>query len=195
MHEIISIGGGAVLVAGQCLLPVKSLLLCMLLLVAAAFDVKQRRIPNLLVLFGLLLAFYVQLALPLGGGLWKALAGFGIVSAIALPLYLLRAMGAGDVKLLAVVGTFLGPLDGVGALLGIFLVGGMMSLLYALRARALGQLAGNLGMMLRGLLISVAVGAKPAIDKPARSLGNMPYGIAIAVGTIVYLYYANWLCL
>lgn len=195
MHEFISIGGGLVLVAGQCLLPVKLLLLCALLLTAALFDLARHRIPNPLLLLGLVLAFYVQLALPMGGGLWATLAGVGVASVIMLPLYLLRVMGAGDVKLLAMVGAFLGPLDTVGAILGTFVAGGVMSLLYALRARAMGRLASNLAVMLRGALVSVTLGMRPVMDKPAESLGRMPYGIAIAVGTIAYLYYANWLCL
>lgn len=195
MHELISVGGGAVLVAGKYLIPVKSLLLCALLLAAALIDLAWRRIPNWLVLSGLVLAFYVQLALPLGGGLWATLAGMGVACLVMLPLYLLRATGAGDVKLLAMVGAFLGPLDTLGALLGTFVAGGVMAVLYALRARAVGRLVRNLGGMLHGVLASVSLGMRPVMDAPAESLGRMPYGIAIAVGTIAYLYHANWLYL
>lgn len=195
LDEYLSIGGGLVLVAGQYLLPVKSLLLCALLLIAAAFDLMRHRIPNLLLLLGLGLALYTQLALPMGRGLWVSLEGLGIASLIMLPFYLLKAMGAGDVKLLAVVGAFLGPLDIVGALLATFVAGGVMSLMYALRARAVGRLTSNLGTMLRGALVSVSLGMRPTLDKPAESLGQMPYGLAIAVGTIAYLYYTNWLLL
>lgn len=195
MHELISFGGGAVLAAGKYLIPVKSLVLCALLLAAALIDLAWRRIPNWLVLSGLVLAFYVQLALPLGGGLWASLAGMGVACVVMLPLYLLRATGAGDVKLLAMVGAFLGPLDTLGALLGTFVAGGVMAVLYALRARAVGRLARNLGAMLRGVLASVSLGMRPVVEVPAESLGRMPYGIAIAVGTIAYLYQAGWLYL
>src|SRR5262245_7652783 len=80
------------------------------LAIAVWSDVKSRRIPNKLVLAGTIVAFALQTVLPAGAGLLNpqggslgflsALAGFGVGFAVLLPVYLMRAMGAGDVKLM-----------------------------------------------------------------------------------------------
>src|ERR1700740_3319900 len=93
------------------------LLLCLVGL-AAICDIASRRIPNLLVGGGLVAALLLHLALggPLATlrlGLAGALAG----GTIFLPFYLLRGMAAGDVKLMAMVGAFLGPAAAVLAAL------------------------------------------------------------------------------
>jgi prepilin peptidase CpaA len=111
------------------------LLLCLVGL-AAICDIASRRIPNLLVGSGLALALLLHLAL--GGSL--AALRLGLAGALAggtifLPFYLLRGMAAGDVKLMAMVGAFLGPAAaGLAALLTCIAGGGMALLvLYASR--------------------------------------------------------------
>ena len=90
---------------------VVGLLIC-LLLIAARSDIKTRRIPNWLVLSGIVIGLLANGLLPAGlginntfvpGGLgWLgAIQGMGLGLAVLLPLYLLRAMGAGDVTMLA----------------------------------------------------------------------------------------------
>ena len=107
---------------------IKIALLVALVAVAAGFDLKSRRIPNWLVLVGLVSSFIVQILFNSSGSFsgFKAwglglLVGFGLF----LPLYLLRAMGAGDVKLMAMVGAFLGPVSALGAVLTALVVGGV----------------------------------------------------------------------
>src|ERR1700751_1600311 len=84
--------------------------LLMLLAVAVGSDLHSRRIPNWLVLTGLTLALAVRLGgarAAQGYSAW----GLGLLTGggLFLPLYLLRGMGAGDVKLMAMVGAFVGP--------------------------------------------------------------------------------------
>jgi prepilin peptidase CpaA len=77
-----------------------------LVLTAAFYDLRWRRIPNWLVLAGVLLGFGLNGFLsgaPLRG-LLQALLGFGLASLVYFPLYVIRAMGAGDVKLMMAVG-------------------------------------------------------------------------------------------
>ncbi len=122
-----------------------------LLLAATWFDVRSHRIPNKLVFWGALAGVLLHVALPEGrgfisslpGGLGflDALAGLGIGLAVFLPVYLLRAMGAGDVKLMAMVGAFLGPEQIWGAMLGVALAGGspLGGATFLAAARALGS--------------------------------------------------------
>src|SRR4051812_38165028 len=86
------------------------ILLGILTLVAAGYDIRYRRIPNWLVLAGIVTGFAWNLFYSSGwSGLGHAAAGLGLGFALYFPLYLLRARGAGDVKLLAAVGAIAGP--------------------------------------------------------------------------------------
>ena len=86
------------------------LLLLVLVVSAAVIDLAIRKIPNLLLLGGWLgaLGLYGNVAMP-GAAIGTALGGALIGFALFLPLYALRGMAAGDVKLMATVGLFLGP--------------------------------------------------------------------------------------
>ena len=79
------------------------LLLGAVLLIAAGWDVAQRRIPNPLVLCGLLLG---PALVAFEGGthaLIPCLAGFALATAISFPQWMLKWMGGGDAKLFTVV--------------------------------------------------------------------------------------------
>ncbi len=112
-----------------------------LLIGAAWIDVLQHRIPNILVFSGAALALLMA-HLP-GGSVTHCIAGIAVGMAMGLPLYWLRAMGAGDVKLMGMVGAFLGAGDMFAAALVIFVVGGVLGLVAVARQRAFGQLAVN----------------------------------------------------
>src|SRR5437762_8698439 len=86
-------------------------------LVACVFDLRSRRIPNVLTLGAALVAF---IASGLAGGssaLGASLAGWALAAAIWLPCYLLGGMGAGDVKLMAAIGAWLAPAAAIYATL------------------------------------------------------------------------------
>lgn len=174
------------------------LLLPLLLAAALWQDLISRRIPNRLVLLGLLAGLACNTFLPQGAGLFlpdagglgldKALLGLLSGGAMLLPLYLLRAMGAGDVKLMAAVGAFFGPLQAVGAALLTFLAGGLLALAAALFSRSLPQVFDNLRLMLLYLASGREAGLKMA-DAPTS--GRLPYAVAIALGTVFQLLLAR----
>jgi prepilin peptidase CpaA len=86
---------GAELV-GALLTEPRSLLLLLLLLAAAICDLRTRRIPNALTFGGAATALLYSLTTSHhGGGFFWALGGMGLGLVLMLPLYLLRAMGAG----------------------------------------------------------------------------------------------------
>lgn len=160
-------------------------LLVALLAAAVYTDLREHRIPNALTIPGAILALLLA-HLP-GGSVAGALGGLAVGLVVALPLYWLRAMGAGDVKLMGMVGAFLGTGDMAGAALVIFVTGGALGVLAAARHRALPQLARNLKEMMLGGIGNLATQSGPLLPAPERPVGVQPYGVAIAVGTLIYM--------
>uniref|UniRef100_E1TF64 Peptidase A24A prepilin type IV n=1 Tax=Burkholderia sp. (strain CCGE1003) TaxID=640512 RepID=E1TF64_BURSG len=150
---------------------------------AASTDMQCRRIPNLLVGAGLISALIVQCWLKgIGAGAIAWLAGAGTGFALFLPFYLVRGMAAGDVKLLAMVGAWIGPLLVFYAALVTCVVGGVWMLALIARRHQWGKVWANLRVI-----------AHPALQGPGtardsiESVGSVPYGVAIAAGTITVL--------
>ena len=102
-----------------------------LCVVASAFDVRSRRIPNALT-FGAVAA-----ALAFHGwtrgleGILGAASGFGVGFALFFPMFALGGMGAGDVKLLAALGAWLGPAAAAWTALYAAMAGGVMAVALA----------------------------------------------------------------
>ena len=105
------------------------ILLLGLLGVAVASDLRRHRIPNLLVVLGLVLGLagqaYAGGISGLGDGALGMLIGFGVF----LPLYALGGMAAGDVKLMAMVGSFLAPHPALWTAFFSLIAGGLCGLL------------------------------------------------------------------
>src|SRR5260370_1495562 len=80
-----------------------------LVVVAAVYDIRLRRIPNWLAAAGFCLGFILKTAILRLDGL--ALAGLGAMLALALylPLFALRALGGGDVKLMCAIAALTVP--------------------------------------------------------------------------------------
>jgi prepilin peptidase CpaA len=169
----------------------KMIALVVLLLAAAWTDVRDRRIPNALVFAGAVAGISLSVADAGSAGLWRSVAALCLGTCILLPAYAFRLMGAGDVKLVGAVGSFVDPVGLLGVLLGTFLVGGVMACAVALRAHAAGALARNLKIIVFGGLFDVATGQMPDVTARIRSVGNLPYAVAIAAGTAASLMTAS----
>lgn len=171
--------------------------LALAMVIAVEADTRERRIPNLLVL--LLLAAGVALN-GLGpangrGGLFNGFPGalgagtaaLGALAGLALflPLYGLRAMGAGDVKLMAALGSFTGPMEAVNLALSILAVGGVLAVVRLLWAR-------KSRLVLSNVLLTLGSLSEPAarpFDPATRSADRMPYALAFAGGLLSYGYW------
>lgn len=157
------------------------------LLLAAWQDIAHRRIPNLVVFLGAGVGIGLHAADPLSAGVASAFTGWGIGLLALLPLYLLRVMGAGDAKLMAMVGAFLGFPAIVGAVLVVLLAGGLLSLWYAVRAGVLGRVLGNLRLGFYLAFSKLLMHEPPTLENLPVSAGRFPYGVAIALGTFTHL--------
>jgi prepilin peptidase CpaA len=104
-------------------------------------------------------------------------------------MYALRIMGAGDVKLMAMVGAFLGAAATATALLFCVITAGVAALAYATHHRRLAPMLANVNGILRGMLWSAVAGhpRRPPPGAAMPSVGKLAYGVSIAVGTTVYL--------
>nr|WP_294838453.1 prepilin peptidase [uncultured Methylotenera sp.] len=168
-----------------------------LVLLATKQDISSHRISNKLVLVGVLLGVILNGILPEGLGFnsqapgalgWlSAFKGFALGMGVFLPLYLLRAMGAGDVKLMGMVGSFLGPDDVLGAVLATLVAGGVMALLVVMWAKQLGSMLQNIKFMFYGSAVKLSTGQAPLMNDLPVSVGKLPYALAISLGTFAYL--------
>jgi len=167
----------------------------MALLVAAAIsDTRTGRIPNWLVFAGAAYGLVYNALFPLFPrdiGILFALGGLVVGLGVFLPMYALRVMGAGDVKLMAMVGAFLGASATFSAALATFIAGGVLAIAVAVCTGTVARMIRNVAMMFRGTMLTFATGVGGLTVHGGPSAGKMPYGLAIATGTIGYLILAQ----
>jgi prepilin peptidase CpaA len=162
-------------------------LLLLFLAGAVITDLRARIIPNALVLAGALIGVLLGGLHPEGIGFFSALGGLALGLAIFLPLYLLRAMGAGDVKLMAMAGVFLGYAAIAEAALWVLLTGGALALLFALRRGVARRMAANLRGMFFSAAASVQIRTLPDLSAGPQTAARLPYAVAIALGVAAFL--------
>jgi prepilin peptidase CpaA len=166
---------------------VRMLALLVLLVVASISDWRTYRIPNWLTFGGTSFALiYGTLAArtPAAGAL-SAFGGLGVGFAAMLTFYAVGIMGAGDVKLMAMVGAFLGPQQTLMAVLFTFIAGGVAALAFAIHRRRLVRMLGNVKTAAQGMVFSTMAGIRPDGSVHVHeSVGKLPYGICIGVGTV-----------
>jgi prepilin peptidase CpaA len=173
----------------QLLLDGRIAVLIVLLITAAIFDTRSHRIPNRLVMCGGLAGIVCTTVWPpvYHGTIVFPLLGLGVGALLFAPLYLVRAMGAGDVKLLAMVGTFLGPLQTFYAGLASMIAGGLLSIVWVLWHGKTLHLIQNLTSLLPLELGAIGGSSSGLRIEPSASAGKLPYAVAIAIGTIACL--------
>jgi prepilin peptidase CpaA len=166
------------------------IVLLALLALAAVIDLRTRRIPNRLVFVGLVAGFVLYTIWPpfhRNGTLW-ALLGTIAGGGLLVPLYGLRMLGAGDVKLMAMVGSLVGPTLVLSACFYTVVCGGVLAIVAVLWRRRVFRLLANLRLLVSGAVLHLFGGGSPALALPvAASAGRLPYAVAIATGTAAAL--------
>lgn len=177
-------------------------LLATVLGLATLTDVASRRIPNKLILAGLALGFIWHAVGPMGrwsfdsvnpgaAGLFASFLGATALLVAFFPFYLLRAMGAGDVKLMAVVGAFFGATSEAwtqlfGVTLCVLCAGGVLALVRMLWSRCAGAVLSNVRVILFSYAARLSGTGQMAFDASIQSADRMPYALAIAAGSLFY---------
>lgn len=168
---------------------VMSLLLA-LLCAAVVTDLRSRLIPNTLVMAGLVMAFSLHAAARIGGTVslagpqwWAPLAGCAAGLAVLMPLYLMRACGGGDVKLMAMVGAFIGTKAVLTTALYTLVAGGLLSMLFMLGHGVAAQVLANVRFLLVDWTSRVRGGHVVAFAPLEHTAARLPYAVAIAMGT------------
>lgn len=154
------------------------------LLVATAWDIAKRRIPNWLVLPFLAMGPVlcgIDRGLP---GVKTSMAGIAVAVALVGPFCWLRGMGMGDLKLCAGIGAWIGPGQLLLALVITAVTGGVLAISYAAWHRSLGTSLTGTGDLIAGLLHGKS---RPAISLKNPAALSIPYAPAIAIGTFFVL--------
>lgn len=155
---------------------------------ACWFDVRARRIPNWLTFPSAALGLVAATAAHGGPGTVSSVAGFLVGLALFFPLFALRGLGAGDVKLMGALGAWLGSSVVLGVAFYTTLAGGVLALALIVKHRYGGQALRNLWL----LLIHWRVfGPRPldSLTLETSAGPKLPYALPIAVGVAL----AFWL--
>ncbi|RJG16293.1 A24 family peptidase [Massilia cavernae] len=164
------------------------LFLIALVLAASVHDLVERKIPNRLIGCGLLSAAVLHLASGIPFSLLSTgLAGLAVGFAVFFPLYCVRGMAAGDVKLMAMAGAFTGPVLALEIALAAFCIGGLMALAIVLARGLLRATLANMRALLRPLYMRLTGAPATGELLAVPSVGGMPYGVAIAAATMLVL--------
>lgn len=149
---------------------IATLMLLSLLAAAVWSDLRENRIPNWVSGGILLLGLALYVAQDGAAGIVSALSGAAIGLVLFLPLYARGAMGAGDVKLMAAAGAWLGPL---GALFGCAasLVAGLLFAVVALLSRS--------------ALLQASMPGLRAIPVERNRQILLPYALPIFLGVVI----------
>jgi prepilin peptidase CpaA len=152
--------------------------------VAGCLDWRSRRIPNWLTVPGLCAGIVVNFLTMGGHGVVLSLEGAALGLALLLPLVLMRALGAGDWKLMGAVGAFLGPWPFLIVLLASTAISALMAVVKMIAAKRVKNTLLNMVELVRGFF---AFGFRPhpeiSLDSPG--LIKLPFGVAVAAATVL----------
>jgi prepilin peptidase CpaA len=154
---------------------------------AAMCDVRTGRVPNVLT-FGAMAGGLLFSAIHSGGwGLLTSLLGCVIGLALFLPLFVLGGMGGGDVKLLAAVGAWLGPVGALRAALWASLAGGVLAVIVGISSGYLSAALRNLFALL-GVWSTVGPSRVSELTLTESRGPRLAYAVPIGIGAIVALW-------
>ena len=160
----------------------KLILLAPLAIFVIYYDVRYRRIPNMLVLATLIAGISINIGFNGVPGMISSLEGFALAFFPMLLMHIFGAMGAGDVKLFGAVGAVLGVSQVPLAFVVVVMLGAVLAVYTMLRA-------GTVFSTMHGVL-RIFVGILPGWEMPRFQIApdrkhTIPYGVAIMLGSLI----------
>lgn len=163
--------------------------LAIALIVSSISDLRFRRIPNWLTYPVMITGIVYFTSLRGLDGLFFSLGGIGVGFVLMIGFYLLGGTGAGDVKLMAAVGGFLGPKGVFMAFLITSIVGGIYAVILLAVKGYLKQTIKRYWNILKTLILTRQFIYIPSSAKEKQL--KLCYGLAISLGTIISLTLGN----
>jgi prepilin peptidase CpaA len=163
--------------------------LAAIVLIAAASDLRSREIPNWLSGGGILIGLALHTWLNGWSGLKFSGSGLGVAALIFLPLFMMRWLGGGDVKLMAAVGALAGMTNMLVIFILDTILGGFIALLAILFRGRVKKTLVNIGRMLKSMMR----GRAPYQDSEELEAGHeksmgLPRAVTIAAATLLVLW-------
>lgn len=165
--------------------PVLTLFLLMVTSIAAGFDIRTHKIPNLLTFPAMLVLLGYYTALWGWDGFVFSAGGLGTGIALLLLPYLMGGMGAGDAKLMGVVGAALGMEKTITAFLFVAVMGCIYAFIVVLVQRR--RLKGYFKQLWLTVQAYMLTRKYVPVESAAENRPKVYYGIAIAAGTVLYI--------
>ena len=158
---------------------------------AAGIDARTRRIPNALTFGATAVALVFALATRGASGMGWSAAGWIVGLLVFLPLFALRAMGGGDVKLLAAFGAWLGPSLVFWVAVYGAIAGGVLALPLVLwRGRLRATIVNMWSIVIHWRLSGLKPHPVVTLDNP--DAVRMPYALPLAIGALATLWLRVW---
>jgi prepilin peptidase CpaA len=168
--------------------PAIAALLLALVIGAAAYDIPYRRIPNWITAAGVLVGLASNAFLYGWAGVQTSLAGLAVGFGAYFILYAMRAIGAGDVKLMAAIGAMVGWQDWVGIFIATAILGGFASVALMAKRGRVKQTLWNVGFVLAEMKSGrAAYLSNEELDVRSGKAVGLPHAAVIAAGTLVFL--------
>ncbi len=159
-------------------------------LTAGITDFRYRKIPNWLTYPAIPLAILLHGIIAGGHAALLSLGGAAIGLGVLLPFVLLGGLGGGDWKLMGALGAFFEPRRLVPVLILTLMINGLMALALVLWKKRVGRTARNLGRITVAMFKFRAPEAELTIDHPETE--KVPFGIAAAIATLLYVAAQPW---
>lgn len=164
------------------------ILLLLVAVVAGIYDWRYRRIPNWLVLVGLIAGFACHCYVDGLAGLLFAAEGFGLAFLIQFVLHVLKASGAGDVKLMAALGSIAGPLSWLVLFLASAILGAAFAVIWTLANGRFYSTLWNVLQIVKELaLLRAPFKRQPQLDLHHPAALNIPRGAILAVTAVLLI--------
>jgi prepilin peptidase CpaA len=146
------------------------------------YDARYRRIPNAFVLAALVGGISVNTVANGWVGAWSSVGGCLLGFVLMFMLHVFGAMGAGDVKLFAAIGSIVGASLVVPTFMTVVLTGGVLAVVTMVRGGVVKETLFRVMQIFVGLLPGWEM---PRFAVPAERGHTIPYGVAITVGSLI----------